>query len=212
MYTQTLPTLAFLAFASPSIADQFGTLEKDVASLENAHTDIANSVFAWAETETSVPTDVLQKEFANYFNVLASETTAPIPGFLTYLPTPLITPASELLVSEATLVANDLASTAGTGGKGKMTVTSSGTTSVAKATSYMTSKMLGTGSPSAGTMGMSNSMNGTKPMTGPLAPPKFTTSPPKTQTKNVASQSPPVGVLAAVGVGLAGVFGVMLCL
>ena len=180
--------------------------------MENAHTDIANSVFAWAETETSIPTDVLEKEFANYFDVLASETTAPIPGFLTYLPTPLVTPASELLVSEATLVADDLVSTAGTEGKGKMTVTSSGTTSVAKATNHMTSKMAGTGSPSAGTMGMSNSMNGTKAMTGPLAPPKFTTSPPKTQSKNVASQSPPAGVLAAVGVGLAGVFGIMLCL
>ena len=104
-------------------------------------------------------------------------------------------------------MASDLAPTAGTGVvSGTTTVTGTSTSSVAKLTSYVTSKMTESGT--ARTTGVSNSMNGTKPMTGPMVPPKFTTSAPKTQSKNGASQ--PTGILVAVGAGLVGVLGVLL--
>ena len=106
-------------------------------------------------------------------------------------------------------MASDLAPTAGTGGvSGTKTVTGTSTGSVAKLTSHLKSKETESGT--AWTTGVSNSMNGTKPMTGPMVPPKFTTSAPKTQSKNGASQ--PTGILVAVGAGLVGGLGVLLFL
>ena len=84
--------------------------------------------------------------------------------------------------------------------------------SVAEVTRYVTSKMTESGT--AGTTGVRNSTNRTKPTTGPssgpIVPPKFTTGAPKTQSKNGASQ--PTGILVAVGAGPAGVLGILLFL
>ena len=71
--------------------------------------------------------------------------------------------------------------------------------------------MSGKGTAGTASAGVSNSMNVTKSMvTGPMLPPKFTTSPPKSMSKSEASQLG--GLLVAVGVGMLGVLGVMLCL
>lgn len=227
MYTQFPSKTAFLALIALSAADQVhlasqyyqtrhanddtqtGALGKDIASLESDHPDLAVSVFAWAQTQTAIATTALQSNLDSYFGALVSETTAPIPGYLTYLPAPLASAASEVLVSEASLLASDMHS-----GTKTVTSTNTNTNSVARTTAYMTTKMHMSGDRTAGTAstaGTTKSMNGTKPIaTGPMVPPIFTTSAPKSASKSEAGCLG--GLRVAVGVGSTGLMVVMLCL
>lgn len=128
MYTETILTTALFAATSVTAdqvchlarspeqdlisyltPNQFAKLDKDAKSLALENTAAANALYSFQETQTAVPLKAIASQDDQYLNAFVTATTAPLPAYISALPTSLQPYASSIFIGDGSIVRTDVA-------------------------------------------------------------------------------------------------------
>lgn len=68
-----------------------------------------NALYTWQATQTAIPSDEISSQYQEYLNAFTTTTSAPLPAWMTAVPSSLQPIASSFLQAEASLVVQDIA-------------------------------------------------------------------------------------------------------
>ena len=105
--------LAATALADSSSSDPYSKFVSDANSILAAATgtDAAqlDALYSWQATQTAVPSADLDAQYQDYLNAYVTAPSAPLPSWVTAIPTSLQPAMKSFLQAEATLVRQDIA-------------------------------------------------------------------------------------------------------
>ena len=103
-----LVVAAALADSSPysNFIDDANSLLAAATGADGASLD---ALYSWQATQTAVPSDDVNSQYQNYLNSFMTTTSAPLPAWVTAVPSSLQPAATSFLQAEASLVVQDIA-------------------------------------------------------------------------------------------------------
>ena len=114
MFASSLWTASSLLFAT-ALADSspYSKFINDANSLLAAATSAdgasLDALYSWQATQTAVPSDEVNSQYQDYLNSFMTTTSAPLPAWVTAVPSSLQPAATSFLQAEASLVVQDIA-------------------------------------------------------------------------------------------------------
>ncbi|CAF9918618.1 hypothetical protein IMSHALPRED_004359 [Imshaugia aleurites] len=97
-FAQSSPYSKFIADANSLLAAATGT---DLSQL--------NALYSWQATQTAVPSGDVDSQYQDYLDAYMTTTSAPLPSWVTAIPSSLQPIATSFLQAEASLVVQDIA-------------------------------------------------------------------------------------------------------
>ena len=186
-----------------------------------------NAFYSWQATQTAIPSDAVSSQYQDYLDAYITTTSAPLPAFVTALPSSLQSIATSFLQAEASLVVQDIAplvsqnnaalSIYSAGQAAPTTTSSSNNTSTptaaprATASGFVTGPANGTTSQVSGNgtaptlFANSTASATTAPITTALGSPTKSVTPPVTTHKTGGAEKPVSVAVAAAVVGILGI-------
>ena len=114
MFASSLWVASSLLFAT-TLADSspYSKFINDANSLIAAATGAngasLEALYSWQATQTAVPSDDVNSQYQDYLNSFMTTTSAPLPAWVTAIPSSLQPAATSFLQAEASLVVQDIA-------------------------------------------------------------------------------------------------------
>ena len=188
-----------------------------------------NALYSWQSTQTAVPSGDIDSQYQDYLDAYMTTTSAPLPAWVTAIPSSLQPVATSFLQAEASLVVQDIAPIVSeynanvSAAQATPTTTSSSNTTVVSTSAPSVTASSGFARVSANSTTSQMSGNGTTPnlsanstVTAPItsianagASPTKSVTPPVT-TIGTSGAEKPAGV--AVAAAVVGVLGMMVLL
>ncbi len=231
MFASSLLAASSLILAT-ALADSspYSKFIDDANSLLAAATgsDVAqlNAFYSWQATQTAIPSNDVNSQYQEYLNAYITTTSAPLPAFVTAVPSSLHSIATSFLQAEASLVVQDIAPLVSqnnaawsvySAGQAAPTTTSSTTTLAptaapnATAIGFVTGPANGTTSQVSGN-GTAPTLSANSTASAPTAPittasgsPTKSVTPPATTHKTGGAEKPASVAVAAAVVGILGI-------